>query len=104
MTKKLPKIELTLLKKLVSELETSLNTVQELPFDERDQFNTFITELAKTSGLAAGVAQEATALVKDMYQVSTMAQKPAMPLGGQDLLSELFGEVLAEDPGKKNRN
>lgn len=104
MAKKLPKIELTLLKKLVGELEIAINAAQELPVDEKEQVHHFISELSKASGLAAGVAQEATALVKDMYQVSAMSQKPAPAMGGQDFLAELFGDALGEDPDKKNRN
>jgi len=104
MAKKLPKIELTLLKKLVGELETALTATQELPLDEKDQVFHFITELSKATGLASGIAQEATALIKDMYQVSAMSQKPAMPAAGADYLAELFGDALSEDPDKKNRN
>ena len=104
MTKKLPKIELTLLKKLVGELEIAFTAAQELPLDETQQVHNYIIEMSKTSGLASGLAQEATALIKDMYQLMAMAQKPAMPAAGHDFLADLFGESLAEDPNKKNRN
>lgn len=104
MPKKLPKLDLTLLKKLVAELETSANHAQELPTGDTDQVHAFIIELAKTSGLAANVAQEASALVKDTMRLSALAQQPAMPAGG-DLFAELFGgDSLIEDPDKKNRN
>src|SRR5581483_6775859 len=100
MTKKLPKINLTLLKKLVSELEATLAVTEEIPTDKDEDAIRFITELSKSSGLAAAVAQEASALVKDMYKVSTMAQQPPMATG-EELLSELFGGVSG---GSKNRN
>jgi len=101
----LPKIDLTLLKKLVSELEIAVSATQDLPTDKKEEVHHFITELSKALGLAASVAQEASLLTKDMYRVSAMAQQPAMP-GGSDLLAELFGGALPayDDPEKKNRN
>lgn len=102
MAKKLPKIELTLLKKLVSDLEASLTAAQELPTEKLEEAHEFISAMSKTSGLAAGVAQEASALVKDCYQVSRLAQQPASPYAaGEELLAELFGGAPTSD---KNRN
>ncbi len=99
MAKRLPKIELTLLKKLVGELETALAAAQELPTEKDQEVHEFITAIAKTSGLAAGVAQEAKALVNDMYQVSRFAQQPAVDLFGG--LADLLGGPGGDD---KTRN
>lgn len=101
MAKRVPKIELTLLKKLMGELEIALTATQELPYEQDEETHKFVMEMAKTSGLCAAVAQEASALVKDMYQVSRYAQQPAVSFEGNDLLAELFGAVPGAD---KNRN
>jgi len=91
MSRKLPKIELKLLKKLVSELEAAMVAAQERPTEKEEEVHNFITEMSKVSGLAAGVAQEAGALVKDCYQVSRIAQQPATDLLGMDSLVDLLG-------------
>jgi hypothetical protein len=65
------KIDLTLLKKLVSELEAMVATCAALPTDSKENTNDAIIELAKASGIAANISQEAAFLTKDLYAVIT---------------------------------
>lgn len=105
MARKLPQVKLDLLKKLVSELEVVLATNQDLPTEKEEDVINFITEISKASGLAAGAAQEASLLVKDIYKLIRLVQQPSMSLGGseEELLMDLLGGALPHSDGK-NRN
>jgi len=87
------KIDLTLLKKLVSELEAMLATCAALPTDSKDRANNAIIELAKTSGIAANISQEAALLTKDLYAAITSTNKAAYLDGVsmEDQLLDLLG-------------
>lgn len=60
----MPKVDLTLLKQLIAELETSVATSDVIPHDTNH--NDYIVEMAKASGLAMGIATEAYLLAGDM--------------------------------------
>lgn len=82
-------IDLTLLDKFVAELRAGLaaaKAVQEKPDGEPHDY---LVELAKASGLAASVMQEAGMLVGDIQQTMRKVQGGA-PSPGEDLLSQLF--------------
>jgi hypothetical protein len=87
-----PKVNLTLLKRLVSELETTLESAEEIAANKtEDNVQNYIVEMSKCTGLAAGIMQEATMLVGDIQQ---MVKINTMPGGGgakEDLSSLLAG-------------
>jgi hypothetical protein len=80
------KVNLDLLKKLVAELENTLTVAQEHP--ETD-VQGYVAELAKASGLASVVSQEAYLVVKDVYTVIKRCTSGAPPEDMDGLLSEL---------------
>ena len=79
------KINLELLKKLVSELDKSLQAADAIPkTDPLDH----ITELARASGVAGVIMQEAHLLVKDIYALMHLYQGSS-PASETDVMSEL---------------
>lgn len=83
------KVDLTLVKRLVSELEAQL-AVAEASKTEGSDPNTYIVEMAKGAGIANVISAEGTALVGDIaLMVSTPKGKS---------LSDLLGPILG--PGK----
>lgn len=71
MTKDKEKVNLTLLKKLVGELEASL-TIADVCLDtDKD---TYFVEMSKSAGLAAGLMQEASLIIMDIYSVANANQ------------------------------
>ena len=101
MSKKPAKVNLDLLKKLVSELERSLDAADLFEVNEVTVTD-YITELARASGLAGVVMQEANMLVKDIYTLVRLAQGPA-PVSESDAMAEI--EKLFNLPGtKRNAN
>lgn len=108
---KTPKVDLTLLKKLVAELERTLTVVDTIRaavpttpdiFADLDtsvsvsgdtaksHTHDYIIELSKSSGLAACVMQEAGLLVGDIQSLILMTQNPT-PAKGGDILDKLLG-------------
>jgi len=80
------KVNLDLLKKLVSELESILTIAEAHP--ETD-VKGYVAELAKASGLASVVSQEAYMVVKDIYTIIKLSTS-GPPAGDVDnLMSEL---------------
>lgn len=88
------KIDLTLLKKFVAELENSLVVADGIRVAEGDQQD-YLVELAKASGLSFSLSQEATMLVGDIQKQMMHIQNPA---GKSDILEKLFGSVPGSDP------
>lgn len=82
------KIDLTLLKKLVGELENSLTTADGIRSAEGD-ITEFVVELAKAAGLAAGVMQEAGMLIGDIQSQVMAVQSPSPTKS--DFLEKLLG-------------
>lgn len=91
-----PKVDLTLLKRLVAELEGSLNTVDAIQTDVNTDTNEFVVEASKAVGLAAGVMQEAAEIMVRIHAVidGTQATK-----GKGDLLDKILGPFK---PGSSN--
>ena len=94
------KVNLDLLKKLVSELEKSLDAADAISSDA-DTTN-YVAELARASGLASVVMQEGSMLVKDVYTLIKLASGPGQPSEGEVMaeLEKLFGGA----PPKRNTN
>ena len=83
-------IDLTLLKKFLSELDNAVNTAETLRAGEGDTKELVLVELAKATGLAASVMQEASMVVGDIQRQMMKLQNPT-PGGSSDLISKLFG-------------
>lgn len=72
------KVDLTLIKKLVGELETSLATAEGMrTTSEPMDVNEYVVEMSKAIGLASGISSEASLLVADIAAVTRVNQAPA---------------------------
>lgn len=91
------KVDLTLLKKLVGELETSLATVDSINTDTNPDVNELTVEASKAAGLAAGVMRESSSLILDIDDLVRGSQSPKPK---SDLLDKLQG--LLGKPGGSN--
>ncbi len=91
--KKNLKVDLTLLKRLVTELDAALEGAEQIAANKSDEnVQDYIVEMSKATGIAAGVLQEATMLIGDinqMVRINTMSAGKEDPLGS--LLSVLKG-------------
>lgn len=76
--KKGAKVDLTLLKKMVGELESSLATADGI-VDNKTEENVYdyVIEMSKCTGLAAGIMQEATMLMGDIQSAIRLNTSPA---------------------------
>jgi len=94
------KFDISLLKKLMVELDQTINAVNEAQVnDNKDEL---YIALSKSSGIAAGVAQEAVILISNIYAtmqeretIETMPQK-------QGSIFEIFGS--SSPKGGRNKN
>jgi hypothetical protein len=80
------KVNLSLLLKLVSELEGALTIADAHPDAD---VQGYVAELAKASGLASIVSQEAYLVVKDIYTVIKRCTSGAPPEDMDNFMSEL---------------
>jgi predicted house-cleaning NTP pyrophosphatase (Maf/HAM1 superfamily) len=71
------KVDLTLLKQLVAELETTMATADLMPVDSTTSNNDYVIEMSKAIGLASGAALEATMLVSDIQLIIKKAASPS---------------------------
>jgi Na+/alanine symporter len=92
---KVNKIDLTLLKKLVSEVEAALASAETIK-DAEGSIVEYIVEMAKLSGLTAGVMQEAGMLVADIQAYVMAVQNPAAQQS--NMLEKILGP-LKPGPG-----
>ena len=93
------KVNLDLLKKLVSNLEASLTTTEAM--NNESDVTEYIVELARGAGLAGAIVQEAGMLVKDIF---TLIKISSMPASGSesDMMAEL--DKLFTPTPKRNAN
>jgi len=82
------KIDLTLLKKLLGELENHLNTAGGIQDAEGD-IHEYIIEMSRAAGLAAGVMSEAGMIIGDIHH-SVKALSVGSP-SKTDFLEKLLG-------------
>lgn len=87
---KVAKIDLTVLKQLVGELENSLTTADSIKADSASKLSDFIVEMSKAAGLAMGIMQESSALVMDVQASIQMSQGPAPKEDGLKSLMNLL--------------
>lgn len=88
------KVDLELLKNLVSELEVIV-TAAEASKEEKG-VKPYVVEMSKAVGLATSTMLEATALIADIQTAIGQAQGPAP--SKEDPLAKLFGKL--GDPNK----
>jgi len=90
---KVAKVDLTLLKKLVGELESSLGTAEGIKADKQDtsDLHDYVIEMSKCAGLAAGIMTEATMLIGDIGAVVRQSQGPSP--SDKDPLSKILGAI-----------
>lgn len=98
------KIDLNLLKKLVSEVESELAATEALATADANSPDVpvdFVVLLSKLSGLMASTAQEATMLVADVQKLIRINSSPVpqMPKGLTSLEAILSG-LKNEDPNE----
>jgi hypothetical protein len=91
------KIDLTILKRMVAELEASVNTAEAIRTDVKADKVEWIVELNKATGLAAGVLTEAGLLMGDIQH---MVQGGPSAGNKQDLLEKILGGF--KGPGGTN--
>ena len=92
--RELPKIDLSLIKKLVGDLETMLQAADAI--DQEAAPNDWISEMAKASGLAAGSAHEGGLLVHDIYTLVRASQGLASKKQSENMLEQLLGSLKGD--------
>ena len=91
------KIDLTLLKRLVSELDSALNTAEGIKTDVQANKIEWVIELNKATGLAAGIMTEAGMLAGD---IQYLTQGNPATASKQDLFEKILGGL--KGPGNTN--
>lgn len=64
-----PKVDLTLIKTLLSELESSLNKAEDIYQDPDGTATEYIIAMLKAFGVCAGLSQEATLVTQDINKI-----------------------------------
>jgi hypothetical protein len=86
------KVDLDLLKRLVAELEISLNTAYGIKTDLKSEKEEYVIEMSKATGLASGVMTEAALIVGDIQHLLTQPGSKSM-----DLLDKIMGGLKGPD-------
>ena len=86
------KVDLTLLKRLMAELENSLATANGINTDVESDLNEYVIELSKATGLCTGIMQEASMLVLDISSLVHTSQPPSGSKGA-DFLDKILGPL-----------
>jgi hypothetical protein len=91
-----PQVDLTLLKRLVAELESTLNTVFSIKADVKGDLVELNVEASKAVGLASGIMQESGLLIVDIHNLLD----GQVPKSKSDMLEKLLGTL--KGPGSSN--
>lgn len=96
------KVDLTLLKRLVGELESTLATAEGIKADtdSKDSETEYVVEMQKAAGLAAGVMTEATLLVGDI----AVAVRSQSATAEKDPLAKILGAIKGNGGGLPGTN
>lgn len=87
------KIDLTLLNRLVKELNDMVRSCEEMPTPtDLNSDCEYVTVLSKTLGVATGISYEASGVVGDILKV--IKNGPATTSSPEDLLNSMFGGAL----------
>ena len=87
----LPKVDITLLLKLVAQLESSLNVCEAMKDSDADGLYDFIIEMSKANGLISGIIQESSMLIGDVQSIVKVSQQPGLPVKDQLIDKLLVG-------------
>ncbi len=87
---KLPPLDLTILKKLVSELEEGSIRSSEIKLTTDKPPVDYIVEMSKVAGLVSGIVTECTLLIGDVSALVKMSQQPTPAKS-----SNLFDSILS---------
>jgi hypothetical protein len=79
MGKSVTVIDMTLLKRLVSEFETLISSISTLEADEKLTRDDYVVELSKLTGIASGIVTESTLLVYDVQAIVKAATTVSYP-------------------------
>lgn len=107
---KVEKVDLTLLKDLVSKLEEHINNAESLE-GSKEANNSAIIEMSRAYGIVASVAQEATFLAGDIRKqvriksagavaAATAGGKDLSSLSDEELMTAIFGPAKGSDDTK----
>ncbi len=99
MGKNARKVDLTLLKRLVGELESTLATAEGIKNDAGD-VNEYVVEMQKGAGLAAGIMTEATLLIGDI----AVAVRSGSASSDKDPLATILGALKGGGGGLPGTN
>jgi hypothetical protein len=91
------KVDLTILKRLVAELESTLNTAEGIQTDVAPDKAEYSVEVNKATGLAAGVMMESALL---MGEIQALLQGLSAPSSKLDFLEKILGGF--KGPGNSN--
>jgi hypothetical protein len=102
-----PKLNFTLLKKLVTELEVASDLAEKVRegkklYESEADYNNFVVEVSKVAGLCTSVSTEALALVKDCQQLLKFALMPERSTNDFGLADLLSGYMPSGDNGSGN--
>lgn len=95
-----PKIDLTLFKNLLSELESSLEKAEEI-YEEDGSMTEYIIAMLKSFGICAGLAQEATFITQDINKIVLSLQNLSVK---DDSSNETLNSLLNLLKPSKNSN
>jgi len=97
---KLPKVDLVLLKQLVTELENSLEICEKIKNDDNFDHTKFIIEMSKSTGLIAGIIQESSMLIGDTQTIVKASQQPSSK--NTDFIDKILSGGLKGSGGSTN--
>lgn len=90
------KVDLSILKRLVSELESTVAHAEDIKTDVNADRIEYVVEMNKATGLAAGVMTEAAILMGELQSLIQGAGSPSKA----DFLEKLLGSL--KGPGGSN--
>lgn len=90
---KLPAPDLNILRKLVAQLEASLEASEQIKKANDSDIADFVVEMSKASGLLAGLMQESTMLIGDISTIVRVSQQPTQPQKTPDFLDKILGGI-----------
>lgn len=95
-------VDLSLVKKLLEELEATLITANNIR-DDKGDIQQYIVETAKATGLAMGLMREASMLVGDITMMVSTDTNPVEASSKKNTLEDLLG-VLKNAAQNKSKN
>lgn len=95
-------VSLSLLKKLVSELEATLDLTDSIR-EARGDVQQYIVESHKAAGIAAGIMKEGSMLVADIHMLIRHNTETSSVSEKQDSIQDILGGLLGKGPSDPHR-